>query len=231
MTYNLDYESATKCTGAPAPGTVALAGYIFSTFHGTSNMGIYNCRTIRGVTTRKSIHAEGRAVDVGIPLDAAGLDLGDDLADFLIEHAPDFGVQYFIWNRRSWKPDRGWRSYKGWAKHRDHIHIEQTRSAGASLTADMIDAAVTGDVNMVPPDQDPPVEFRPLVSWTSNGAGSWLLADNGDVYAIPPAPYYGHPNDDPRGDYDLVGDPATIRPHGEGYIITTTTGHTYHYGP
>ncbi len=41
-------------------------------------------------------------------------------------------MQYLIWNRRSWAPGRGWRTYTGVSPHTDHIHVELNRSAPVS---------------------------------------------------------------------------------------------------
>jgi len=137
MVYDLTYEKATAPTSGGMPGTNALKRYLTSTYPGTRSMGVYSKRRIRGVSRSWSIHAEGRALDLGvIPL---GAPVGLEVAEWLIEHSATLGIQYLIWDRRSWKAvgrsGDGWRRYVGVSSHRDHVHIEQTRAAAAGLTA------------------------------------------------------------------------------------------------
>ena len=133
--YDLTYQSATGPTDGPEPGTKRLADYLEQKWPATAFWGIYNPRKIGG-TNRWSTHAEGRGLDLGIPLDDAGLDLGNEIAQWLIDHAEQLGCQYLIWNGRSWSPSRGWRIYTGQSPHRDHIHLEQTRRAAAVWNPD-----------------------------------------------------------------------------------------------
>src|SRR5262249_15410571 len=67
-------------------------------------------------TLQMSLHSVGRALDVMIPgrleqlRDAAdrtqpvGPDLGDRIANWLIEHAPGLGIQLVIWRGSAWQP-------------------------------------------------------------------------------------------------------------------------------
>jgi hypothetical protein len=137
MAYDLTYQRADGPSGGPAEGTRRLADHIEQLWPETANWGIYNPRRVRGSTTTWSIHAEGRAIDVAIPLDAAGEDTGNEIAAWLIDNATTLGCQFFIWNGRSWRPDRGWRTYSGTSPHRDHIHLEQTRLAAATWTPEV----------------------------------------------------------------------------------------------
>src|SRR5688572_28868667 len=53
------YEPAQACTGAPEPGAKALMAWALATYgkQGLKNLGIYNCRTVRGGSTT-SLHGE-----------------------------------------------------------------------------------------------------------------------------------------------------------------------------
>ncbi|MEZ4464481.1 MAG: hypothetical protein R3F43_08225 [bacterium] len=65
----------------------------------------YACRQIRG-SSGMSVHGTGRALDIFVPLSggAADNDLGDPIANWLVEHA-EIGVQ-LIWDRTIWSGSR-----------------------------------------------------------------------------------------------------------------------------
>jgi MYXO-CTERM domain-containing protein len=88
-----------------------------------------------------SVHGTGRALDVMIPMDDgdADNDLGDPVANFLVQNAEAIGIQYIIWDRWSWRADRDPgskdREYTGTIPHLDHPHVEM--SVEASLHTEM----------------------------------------------------------------------------------------------
>jgi len=129
------YERASAPSGGPRPGAKALMRWCLEHYTDATNLGIYNPRRVRGSSSAWSIHAEGRAIDVGFPVVEPGGDPdGGELADRLVEHATELGVQQVIWARRIWRNTRpGWRSYGGTSPHLDHIHAELTRAAGNDL--------------------------------------------------------------------------------------------------
>ena len=99
------------------------------------NLGIYNCRNVKG-TEKRSSHAQGRALDVGLSVDRPGEKfLGDQLFGLLIKSASRSGIDNVIWNRQIWSASHGGpRPFignypSGAAKdpHTNHIHIEWTR--------------------------------------------------------------------------------------------------------
>jgi hypothetical protein len=85
-------------------GTAALGAYLDRAFPQVRGIGGYSCRRNTGDTSRTSVHGTGRALDVFIPLDGGAADngLGDEVANWLIEHAEEIGVQYVIWDRWQW---------------------------------------------------------------------------------------------------------------------------------
>jgi hypothetical protein len=92
--------------------------------------GCFNRRRIAG-SSAYSLHAEGRAIDIGVPAQKNGD--GWKLSCELIEHRVVYGVQRVIWDGHIWSVQqmRGWLPLKQSTanQHRDHIHIEQYWSA------------------------------------------------------------------------------------------------------
>jgi hypothetical protein len=134
------YQPASACTGGPEPGAKALMAWFLGNFSafGGKNLGIYNCRPVRGGTTT-SLHGEGRACDFGI--NPHGSEYGTLLAEQLRLHSGELGIQCIIWNRRIWSaayPDAGWRAYSGTNPHLDHIHLELSRAAAQELTPEQV---------------------------------------------------------------------------------------------
>ena len=127
------WQPASRCIGSATPGAQALMRWIIETYgtKGAGNWGIYNCRTVRGGSDT-SIHAEGRALDVGFPIGDAD---GDQLRNRLLARVGRLGIQAIIYERRIYSalsPEG--RPYTGVAPHFDHLHIELTREAAQKLT-------------------------------------------------------------------------------------------------
>jgi hypothetical protein len=141
MTTHRKYEPATRCTGGPSPGAKALMAWFTGAFGhlGGKNLGIYNCRPVRGSTMTTSLHGEGRACDLGI--NPHGAEWGTSLAEMLRTRSGELGIQCLIWDRRIWSaayPDAGWRLYSGTNPHRDHIHLELSKASASGLTPQTI---------------------------------------------------------------------------------------------
>lgn len=134
------YQGATRCTSGPAPGARGAMAWFTGAYRqekGT-NLGIYNCRAVRGGTTT-SLHGEGRADDFGTP--TSGQDWSWQLAELLRIHSKELGIQCVIHRRRIWSSSycsAGWRNYTGVAAHFDHLHVELTKEAAARSEADTI---------------------------------------------------------------------------------------------
>jgi hypothetical protein len=137
------YNKAEKAAKGPQPGAKALMTWALARYPAGTNLGIYNVRTQRG-NKLLSMHAEGRAIDVGFPVERPnGHPDGWRLAHELVEHHEALGVQAVIFARRIWSNQRPtWRPYSGTADHFDHVHAELTREAGQLLTPAIIRAAV-----------------------------------------------------------------------------------------
>ena len=127
------WEEATRCTSGPQPGALAFMRWFIEEYgdKGGYNLGIYNCRTVRGGATT-SCHGEGRACDAGFPV---GDPDGDRLLRRLLKYPGRLGIQCIIYERRiySRKSPEG-RPYTGLVPHTDHLHVEFTREAAQKLT-------------------------------------------------------------------------------------------------
>lgn len=79
-------------------------------------------------------HPAGLAVDFMTDDIPGGDQVGDRMADYLIQNAEQIGVRYIIWKQRSWTPARGqWRPMADRGSptqnHMDHVHLSLTADA------------------------------------------------------------------------------------------------------
>lgn len=135
------WEPAEKCSGGPQPGAVALMQWVLDTYPEAENWGIYSCRSVWDGGPL-SVHAEGRAIDVG--LRKPGARWGKRLADDLVWKSRELGIQCVIYRRRQWAGDhwdKGWRPYigEGPDPHETHLHIELSRWTARTLTRERIE--------------------------------------------------------------------------------------------
>ncbi len=156
MGYPVVYEPAIGVSPGPTPGARALMEWALLQDPAAFSLGIYNGRRVRGGRSW-SLHAEGRAIDIGFPVHRPdGHPGGTALAQRLVDHHADLGVQQVIWAGRIWRNTRdasGWRRYSGTSSHHDHIHAELTRAASKTLTFDRIVEATeqeTDDMALTP---------------------------------------------------------------------------------
>jgi hypothetical protein len=142
------WERCPGCASGPAPGAAALMAYWLEHSRPVgSSLGIFNCRPIRG-SSALSVHACGRAADLGVPVNAAGHRAAYEFLRRLAPHLTRLGVCYFIFNRTQWSSTRA-RSgerYAGVHPHYDHIHMELTARAGRELNLATL-RAVAGPVD------------------------------------------------------------------------------------
>lgn len=116
-------------------GTRALAGAITSSYPELVTMrgpyGCFNRRKAAG-TTRWSLHAEGRALDVGFTAETGRYAWA--LACELVARRTLYGTMRVILDRHIWSTEdpREWHRLRATSQqHLDHIHIEQFRAAAA----------------------------------------------------------------------------------------------------
>lgn len=147
------YQPAGRCTNWTPPGSVQFMEWAIRDFgQGARNLGIYNCRDVRG-STNNSLHGEGRAVDVGFS--GVANPAGTRLLNLLLPHVGTLGIQMIIWNRRIYSaryPNGA--KYTGLVPHTDHLHIELTWHSARNLTRDYI-RRVVGGVSVPKPSPAP----------------------------------------------------------------------------
>lgn len=129
--------SCRACSGGPQPGTVALSRALLEKYTYTKNVGIYNCRDVAGTNVR-SQHSCGRAFDQGVPVlagGAANTALGYPIVTDLRNNGTALGISRIIYNRAIYDASSpNGRYYGGVHPHYDHLHIEQSPAAAATLT-------------------------------------------------------------------------------------------------
>ena len=129
------YEPARRCTGSATPGARALMAWYLGEYgsRGGVNTGIYNCRPVRGGGAW-SLHAEGRAGDLGVrPYSAQ---YGTDLAERLRLHSAELGVQLIIWDRQSWSGSRPHADGRGQLRRGAvRLGLSATRRVGCDVSA------------------------------------------------------------------------------------------------
>jgi hypothetical protein len=127
------WEGAVRCSSGPQPGVLAFTRWFMEEYgdKGGYNLGIYNCRDVRGADTT-SLHGEGRALDAGFPV---GDPDGNELLRRLLRVPGRLGIQCIIYERQIYSrlsPEG--RAYDGVVPHLDHLHIEFTWEAATNLT-------------------------------------------------------------------------------------------------
>lgn len=139
------WTPASRCTGGPAAGALALMRWFVEQYGdlGGYNLGIYNCRDVRGGHTT-SMHGEGRACDFGFPV---GDPDGWALLLRLLANVDKLGIQCIIYRRRIYsKKNPQGAPYTGVAPHWDHLHVELTPTAARRLTYTTVATILTEKV-------------------------------------------------------------------------------------
>lgn len=116
-------------------GTIALARAVRTVYPELESLsqtyGCFNRRYVAGTTTW-SVHAEGRAFDVGVP--NSERETGWQLACELVARRTLYGVQRVMWDRHIWSVEAPaqWRGLSPRSdQHLSHLHAEQYRQAAA----------------------------------------------------------------------------------------------------
>lgn len=123
-------QEAESDYGGVRPGAQAFMDVVLSKISGTYSASLYRNTNIDNGDTL-SVHAEGRALDIGVP----NLSTGDQVFRLIAPLSYQLGIQRIIWNRRVWtsRAPSG-TNYTGDDPHTDHLHVELTRAKADSLT-------------------------------------------------------------------------------------------------
>lgn len=155
---------ARGCADGPQSGAVDLQGRILSRFgpRGAFPLGIFNCRRIGGPDSPWSLHAEGRAIDVGIP--GVSGELGDQLVGELLR-STDLALQRLLWSGECFdlvSPEG--RPITSGSMHEDHVHAELSWPCAR------------GEIVCVLPDDDDPEEDAMPVLIVAYRGAQWAVS-------------------------------------------------------
>ena len=117
-------------SGGLLPGTIALQKHLLSIFpKDIRKIGGFKVRRNTASPEKMSLHSE-RAIDVYTYSNA-----DDRIANWAIENAANFGIQFVIWRGKYWRGSDGkFADYTGPDPHDDHVHIEQNKDGGEMKT-------------------------------------------------------------------------------------------------
>jgi hypothetical protein len=133
------WDGGVHCAGGLLPGAQALGELLLTRFPQIFAVYGYECRPNSAFPNEQSVHGTGRAVDLAIPpvLGRADRGAGDAVANWLVQHSVELGVQLIIWNGTLWlgdQPPPKYLPYPGPNPHIDHIHVELTQAASTRTT-------------------------------------------------------------------------------------------------
>ena len=110
----------------PAVALVALRGVVVPHVRGVVSGGM-----VRGAERRAGVsrdpHRGGIACDFMLRADDTREAVGDALANWLVEHSAELGVQYVLFAGYEWSASSAgtrWEVYTGADPHHDHVHME-----------------------------------------------------------------------------------------------------------
>lgn len=139
-TSELPWNDGANCTGDFTPSVARLGEFLQSRFPAIQNVLGYSCRPNTNNPSSTSVHGLGRALDLGIlPLpDGTADPRGNEIAQWLVDHASGIGVQVIIWDQTIWSTSRNptgsLTSYNGPNPHVNHIHVELNNAGAAGRT-------------------------------------------------------------------------------------------------
>ena len=123
-----------------SPAMEALYRWVLAHFAGLTAGGLARASSRNHqVGQRRDVHEEGRAADFM----ARERSAGEPLANWLVAHAEELGVQLVIWYRTEWSSSTigpKWEDYHGPSEHTDHVHMELSVPAAAMTPAAMVAA-------------------------------------------------------------------------------------------
>lgn len=140
------WDGGANCAPAMRPAVRNLGAALQARFPAITQVQGYNCRPNSAAPSRVSVHGTGRAIDLMV---AEGDPRGDEIGDWLIEHAAELGVQVIIWRGTIWsvanEPTGAFRPYTGPSSHIDHLHVELNEEGASSDAALVLSEATEVD--------------------------------------------------------------------------------------
>lgn len=180
------------------PGTLDFAAFLRRRFPQITAAGGFECcRQNTGDTDYLSVHSIGRAIDLMIPQINGDADntAGDEVANWLMEHAQEIGVQQIVWDRASWNPTRApgsrLRPYGGPIPHTDHIHVELNLDGANRRTPFFTSGAIDGGGRCEPRCDGPVVVDADCNLGDCSAFGVTCIADPTPRCVVPECPPRG----------------------------------------
>lgn len=144
------YQGQVSCDPVEKPGPTAVRQLLLDTYGKANAAGIARSCSVGGT----SEHKEGRAYDWMVDSnDATDKAKGDAFVAWLSGadaqgvaggNAHRLGIQYVIWNKRTWQSWTGkWKAYTGASPHADHVHISFSWDGAMKRTSWWTGKAVT----------------------------------------------------------------------------------------
>lgn len=139
----LQRERVTECADGPRPGALAFRDAVRQTWPGLTDLGVYNCRRSRGGRAL-SMHADGRAVDFGLP---AGCSTGEGqaIASELVARSAAYGITRVLVCELEWQVGESWSTPSESLQHLHdgttgpaHIHVELSQQAADAMTTEYV---------------------------------------------------------------------------------------------
>lgn len=174
------YEPAgSKCLpNDPHTGTLAVMDELLHRVPGTTNLGTYLCKEIRG-SNSLSLHSVYRAGDTGCPSQTGETSQGLAVVALLTLHASELQIQEIIHARKRWQVGQGWKPFNGPDPHWNHVHWSLTHW-GAAQSAAYVKSVFDGSQPPAP-TPDIPKDQDMFFARRSDSNTIWLVVPGGKV--------------------------------------------------
>ncbi len=180
------YESAgSQCKpNDPNTGTKAIQAELLARVPGSTNLGLYNCRTVAG-SRSLSLHSVWRAGDIGCPSQTSETAQGLAIVAFLTLYAKELQIQEITHAKKRWQVNKGWSAYNGSDPHWNHVHWSVTHW-GAAQSADYVKSVFNSGVPA--PGPSPMQKGQNMFfAKKSDSATVWLVVPGGKIGINTPA--------------------------------------------
>lgn len=201
------------------PGTIEFAQFLRRRFPQIRSAGGFDCcRQNTGNTAYLSVHSIGRALDLMIATTGGDADntAGDAVANWLVEHAQEIGVQIVIWDRSSWRAERPagtkLQPYTGPIPHIDHIHMELNLDGANRRTPFFTSGAVSGGASCTARCEGTRIVLADCASGDCAAYGTTCIAD--------PNPRCGTPGCPRTGTATICGNQSQIIHCNNGVVMS-----------